>query len=94
MASMSFMKTMESRVRAIRPSRWTKARREKAPPSRETTTISLQRDTKEFLRVLGRVGETYDDVIRRLIHYAPIKEQDRIWDHISKKGEFIPLEDV
>ena len=61
---------------------------------KELTTISLDRETKEFLKVLGRMGETYDDVIRRLIRYAPIKEQDKIWNRIHELGEFIPLEEV
>jgi len=61
---------------------------------KEFTTISLDRETKEFLKVLGRMGETYDDVIRRLIRYAPIKEQDKIWNRIHELGKFIPLEEV
>ena len=61
---------------------------------KELTTISLDRETREFLKVLGRMGETYDDVIRRLIRYAPIKEQDKIWNRIHELGKFIPLEEV
>jgi len=71
-----------------------RARRETAPKKRPTTTISLYWDTKEFLRVLGSKGETYDEIIRRLIRYAPIKEQDKVWNRILERGEFVPLEEV
>ena len=96
---MTSMSTMQSRASLRRKER--RPRSESSPQSprhasvrKQITTISLSRETKEFLRALGQMGETYDDVIRRLIRYAPIKEQDKIWEHISKKGEFIPLEDV
>lgn len=36
----------------------------------ETTTIRLQRSTKERLNIVGKKGETYDDIILKLIsHY-------------------------
>ncbi len=36
-----------------------------------TTTISLKEETKERLRQRGEKGESYDDIIRRLLDEAP-----------------------
>ena len=69
------------------------ARSRTSTGGRGPTTISLYSDTKEFLRVLGRSGETYE-IIRRLIRYAPIKEQDKVWNHISKAQMFVPLDEL
>jgi hypothetical protein len=33
----------------------------------ETTTIRLRKATRDRLKALGRKGETYDDVLRRLL---------------------------
>ena len=33
----------------------------------EYVTIKITRETREMLKELGRKGETYDDVIKRLI---------------------------
>lgn len=59
-----------------------------------TTTISLKKETKEMLRKFGAKGQTYDDVIRKLIERASIKEMDARWNRILDEEEFIPLEKV
>jgi predicted CopG family antitoxin len=59
-----------------------------------TTTISLQRETKEKLRKLGSKGQTYDDVIRDLLERASIRELDDRWNRMLADEEFIPLEKV
>jgi len=41
----------------------------------EITTIQLSKETKEQLKEFGKMGETYDDVIKRLIKIA--KECDK-----------------
>jgi predicted CopG family antitoxin len=33
----------------------------------ETTVIKVKKETREMLKSLGRKGESYDDIIRRLI---------------------------
>ena len=38
----------------------------------DTTTIQVTRDTREELKALGSKGETYDEIIKRLIK---IKEE-------------------
>jgi len=42
---------------------------------RGITTVQLSISTKDELLNLGKKGETYDDVIRRLIDSAKIKEK-------------------
>ncbi len=59
-----------------------------------TTTISLQRETKEKLRKLGSKGQTYDDLIRDLIERASIRNLDDRWNRVLADEEFIPLEKV
>lgn len=36
----------------------------------DATTIQISKETRAQLRELGKMGETYDDVIRRLIKLA------------------------
>jgi hypothetical protein len=36
-------------------------------PRREITTIQISKETRELLKQIGRKGETYDQIIRRLI---------------------------
>lgn len=38
--------------------------------TKELTTIQLSKAVREQLKKLGRKGETYDDIIRRLIKVA------------------------
>ena len=59
-----------------------------------STTISLQKETKELLRKLGSKGQTYDEVIRELIERASIKELDARWNRILEEEEFIPLDEL
>ena len=59
-----------------------------------STTISLQKETKELLRRLGSKGQTYDEVIRELIERASIRELDARWNRILEEEEFIPLDEL
>jgi len=36
----------------------------------EITTIQLSKETRDQLKELGKKGETYDDIIRRLMEKA------------------------
>lgn len=58
------------------------------------TTISVDPKTKEMLRTFGEKGESYDAIIRRLIHDAAWKKLDARWNRILQEDEFIPLEDL
>jgi predicted CopG family antitoxin len=56
------------------------------------TTISISGDTKELLRKIGEKGESYDAIIRRLLHEANWKVLDERWNKILDTDEFIPLD--
>ncbi len=43
---------------------------------KELTTIQISKETREILKELGKKGETYDDIIRRLIELARSKEEE------------------
>jgi transcriptional regulator len=62
--------------------------------TKSMTTIALAQSTKERLRLLAEKGETYDEVVLRLIHRAALNEQDDRWNRILREEEFVPLEDV
>lgn len=57
-------------------------------------TVAVNKDTQELLKRIGRKGESYDQVIRRLYRLAKrqlfYEEQHRI----LHEEEFIPLEEV
>ncbi len=38
--------------------------------SRERTTIELSKETRDQLKELGKKGETYDEIIRKLLKLA------------------------
>ncbi len=58
------------------------------------TTIQLNKDTREQLRELGRKGETYDELIHRLIEMARKLEFFEDIDRILETEEFVPLEEI
>ncbi len=60
----------------------------------ETTTISLKKQTKALLERVGAKGESFDDIIRRLLRESSIKKLDREWNRILETDEFIPLEEL
>jgi len=60
----------------------------------QATTIALSRSTKERLRRLAEKGETYDQVVLRLIHRAALKERDGRWNRILQEEELVPLTEI
>ena len=58
------------------------------------TTIQINRETREELRDLGRKGETYDQLIHRLIDLAGRVEFFEDIDKILESEEFVPLEEI
>ena len=61
----------------------------------EKTTILVTRKTREQLKALGRKGETYDDIIVRLMEEMNRQEFIvRQYERLEEKNKFISLEDV
>ena len=58
------------------------------------TTIAVSDEIKEELRLLGEKGESYNQIIKRLIKMAAIKKMDDRWNKILKNDEFIPLDEL
>jgi len=58
------------------------------------TTIAVSHETKDALRHLGEKGESYDDIIRKLLSKVAWEELDERWNRILSKDEFIPLEEL
>ena len=59
-----------------------------------STTIAISVETKEMIRTIGEKGETYDAIIRRIIHQAGMKNLDARWNLILENDEFLSLENL
>ena len=58
------------------------------------TTIAVSNETKEMLRHFGEKGESYDNIVRRLIEETSWKELDQRWNKILEEDEFISLDEL
>lgn len=61
---------------------------------RETTTIPLTKETRDLLKKYGQKGETYDELIRRLLLVAEQVEFARRQKRILEEEEFVPFEQI
>jgi hypothetical protein len=59
-----------------------------------TTTIPLSKETRDLLKKYGQKGETYDELIRRLLETAEQVEFAKRQRRILAEEEFIPLDQV
>ncbi len=61
----------------------------------ELTTIPIYKQTRQMLRSFGFKGETYDQIIKRLMEKAEyVAFMERQYKILSKKDEFIPLDEI
>ena len=63
------------------------------------TTIQIQHETREKLKMFGHKGETYDDIVERLMNYCEelnIEELiEKRWNKLqSEKEQYIPLDEI
>ncbi len=59
------------------------------------TTIPLEKETRDRLRSLGRKGETYDRILRRLISLAEYEEfMERQYVRLEDKNAFVSLDEI
>jgi hypothetical protein len=60
-----------------------------------TTTIPLDKETRDRLRLLGRKGETYDQILRRLMSIAEYEEfMERQYERLKDKKAFVSLDEL
>jgi len=60
-----------------------------------TTTILLKKETRERLRQFGKKGETYDQILRRLMALAEYEAFiETQYERLKDKDAFISLDDI
>ncbi len=60
-----------------------------------TTTIPLEKETRERLRSFGRKGETYDQLLRRLMSLVEYEQfMNRQYERLKDKGAFVSLDEI
>ncbi len=60
-----------------------------------TTTIPLEKDTRDRLRSLGKKGETYDQILKRLMSIAEYEEFiERQYERLKDKKAFVSLDEL
>ncbi len=62
------------------------------------TTIQIQTETREKLKLFGHKGESYDDIVERLMNYCEeLNVQGLIeerWNRLqAEKEQYIPLDE-
>ncbi len=61
----------------------------------DMTTIPVTKDTRDLLKAMGQKGETYDQILRRMvsqIHWAEFVE--RQYGKLKDRKKFVPLEEI
>ena len=59
------------------------------------TTIPLEKETRDRIKSLGRKGETYDQILKRLISLAEYEEfMERQYERLRDKESFVPLDEI
>ena len=63
--------------------------------ARKITTIPVSRGTRDKLKSLGLKGETYDEIIARLMEVARYEEfMERQYTLLKEKDKFVPLDAI
>ncbi len=61
----------------------------------ETTTIQLDAGTKDKLRSMGKKGETYNEIILRLVDLAEYESfMRKQYQILDEETEWVPLEEL
>jgi hypothetical protein len=59
------------------------------------TTIPLDKETRERLRSFGKKGETYDQILKRLMSLAKYEGfMEKQYDRLKRKEEFVALDEL
>lgn len=60
-----------------------------------TTTIPLEKGTRDRLRSCSKKGETYDQILKRLMSIAEYEEFiERQYDRLKDKKAFVSLDEL
>jgi len=60
-----------------------------------TTTIQVEREVKEALKKMGRKGDTYNEIIKRLIEKAEyIKFMGEQYMILDNEKEWTPIDEL
>jgi hypothetical protein len=60
-----------------------------------TTTIPVERETRDRLRSLGKKGETYNEILKRLMSLAEYEEfMDRQYERLKDRKAFVSLDEL
>jgi hypothetical protein len=60
-----------------------------------TTTIPVEKETRDRLRSLGKKGETYTQILNRLMSSAEYAEfMERQYERLKDKKTFVPLDEL
>ena len=60
----------------------------------EQTTIQISKETREKLKKVGRKGQTYDEIIEKLLDISKKAIFFNELDRIANTEEFVPLDDL
>jgi predicted CopG family antitoxin len=63
------------------------------------STIQIKKETEDKLKHFGQRGESYNDIIERLMNYFDDLDVEELikdrWKRLQKeKGKYIPLDEV
>ncbi len=59
------------------------------------TTIPVEKETRERLRSFGKKGETYDQILRRLMSLAEYEGfMEKQYERLKDKEAFISLDEL
>ena len=59
------------------------------------TTILVEKETRERLRSFGKKGETYDQILRRLMSLAEYEGfMEKQYERLKEKEAFIILDEI
>jgi hypothetical protein len=60
-----------------------------------TTTIPVAKETRERLRIFGKKGETYDQILKRLMSLAEYEEfMEKQYERLKDKRAFVSLDEL
>ncbi|MFQ6136990.1 MAG: hypothetical protein ACE5PM_07405 [Candidatus Hydrothermarchaeales archaeon] len=61
----------------------------------ELTTIPVHKETRDKLKNFGAKGDTYDDILRRLMEIVEYEEfMESQYKRLREKERFVPLEEL